>query len=163
MTDLPPAVSWTGTAIQIIDQTALPTQLKLLIIEEIDDLVGAIQRLAVRGAPALGAVGGLGVVLALAQAQREGWTQAATDAAIERVRQARPTAVDLARGVDRVRNRLAEGPAAALEEALSILAEDEAANRLIGVQGADWILAHVSRRPLRVLTHCNTGSLATVA
>jgi methylthioribose-1-phosphate isomerase len=83
MTDLPRAVSWTGTAIQIIDQTALPAQLKLLIIEEIDDLVGAIQRLAVRGAPALGAIGGLGVVLALAQAQREGWTQAATDAAID--------------------------------------------------------------------------------
>ena len=69
MTDPPRAITWTGTAIQIIDQTVLPTQLKVLIINKIDDLVSAIARLAVRGAPALGAVGGLGVVLALAQAQ----------------------------------------------------------------------------------------------
>jgi methylthioribose-1-phosphate isomerase len=163
MTEPPRAISWTGTAIQIIDQTALPTQLRVLVIDQIDDLVSAIQRLAVRGAPALGAIGGLGVVLALAQAQREGWTQATTHAAIDRIRQARPTAVNLARGVDRVRDRLADGPAAALGEALSILAENEAANRSIGAQGADWILTHVSRRPLRVLTHCNTGSLATAA
>ncbi|MCA1836241.1 MAG: S-methyl-5-thioribose-1-phosphate isomerase [Actinobacteria bacterium] len=163
MTDPPRAITWTGSAIQIIDQTALPSQLTVLTIDKIDDLISAIQRLAVRGAPALGAVGGLGVVLALAQAQREGWSQDSTFAAIERLRQARPTAVNLARGVDRVRARLAEGPAAVLKEALSILAEDEAANRLIGVQGADWILAHVSQRPLRVLTHCNTGSLATAA
>jgi methylthioribose-1-phosphate isomerase len=163
MTNPPRAVSWTGTAIQIIDQTALPTQLKVLIIDEIDELISAIQRLAVRGAPALGAIGGLGVVLALTQAQREGWTQAATHAAIQRLRQARPTAVNLARGVDRVRNRLAQGLDAVLSEALRILTEDETANRLIGAQGADWVLAHVSRRPLRVLTHCNTGSLATVA
>src|SRR5947199_9913928 len=88
MTDPPRAITWTGTAIQIIDQTVLPTQLKVLIINKIDDLVSAIARLAVRGAPALGAVGGLGVVLALAQAQREGWSQAATLAAIERLRQA---------------------------------------------------------------------------
>jgi methylthioribose-1-phosphate isomerase len=163
MADMPSAISWTGDAIQIIDQTALPTQLRLLVIDNVDDLVGAIQCLAVRGAPLLGAVGGLGVVLAFAQAQREAWGQTTIHTAIERLRPARPTAVNLARGVDRVSARLAEGFDAAVNEALNILAEDEAANRLIGAHGADWILAHTSRRPLRVLTHCNTGMLATAA
>lgn len=103
------------------------------------------------------------MVIALAQAQREQWSEASTHAAIERIRQARPTAVTLARSVDRVRARLAEGPTAVLREALSILTEDETTNRCLGAHGAGWILAHISRRPLRVLTHCNTGSLATVA
>jgi methylthioribose-1-phosphate isomerase len=61
--DPPPTISWTGDAIQIIDQTALPAQLRHLIIDNIDDLIDAIQRLAIRGAPALGAISGLGVIL----------------------------------------------------------------------------------------------------
>lgn len=55
MAGVPSAISWTGEAIQIIDQTALPAQLRLLVIDNVDDLVDAVQRLAVRGAPLLGA------------------------------------------------------------------------------------------------------------
>ncbi|NUU21957.1 MAG: S-methyl-5-thioribose-1-phosphate isomerase, partial [Streptomycetaceae bacterium] len=85
----------------------------------------------------------------------------ALDAAIRRIRDARPTAVNLAGGVDRVLPLRAAGVAAVVAEAEAVVREDVAANKAMGALGADWILARVERRPLRVLTHCNTGSLAT--
>src|SRR5262249_51382067 len=74
---------------------------------------------------------------------------------------ARPTAVNLAWGVDRVLPQAAHGVDAALTEADRIQTEDLAANHAMAAHGADWILARVARRPLRVLTHCNAGALAT--
>jgi methylthioribose-1-phosphate isomerase len=65
--------------------------------------------------------------------------------------------------VDRVRPFVSEGVAAVLAEANRIAEEDEAANRELSRKGADWILANTDQRPLRILTHCNTGSLATTA
>jgi len=155
------AVSWTGDALRLIDQTLLPHRLEHLEIREVDALVDAIVRLAVRGAPALGVAGAYGVALAMLQAEREGWDRARLEAALERIRTARPTAVNLAGGVDRVRPLVDAGLAAVLEEAGRVLEEDVAANRAIGVHGAQWICARVPRRPLRILTHCNTGALAT--
>ena len=157
------AIAWTGTAVQLIDQTVLPGRLEMIDVTEVDVLVDAIARLAVRGAPALGAAGALGVVVALDQAAREGWDDATTQAAIRRIRDARPTAVNLAWGVDAVMPALAQGRDAVLEVALRIVAEDEAANRELSRHGADWILAQTGDRPVRVITHCNTGMLATTA
>ncbi len=97
------------------------------------------------------------------QGQREGWDGAELDQAIDRVRNARPTAVNLAWGVDRVRPFVSEGVESVVAEADRIAAEDEAANRELSRKGADWILANTTQRPLRILTHCNTGSLATTA
>ncbi|HEX2314038.1 MAG TPA: S-methyl-5-thioribose-1-phosphate isomerase [Thermomonospora sp.] len=145
----------------MIDQTVLPGRLAHLEIRDVDVLVDAIRRLVVRGAPALGVAGAYGVVVAMRQAEREGWDREALEAAVERIRTARPTAVNLAAGVDRVRPFMEDGVTRVAAEAERVLREDVAANRALGAHGADWILARVSRRPLRVLTHCNTGSLAT--
>jgi methylthioribose-1-phosphate isomerase len=150
-------------AVRLLDQTRLPGDEVYTDAADVDTLVSAIRRLAVRGAPALGAVGALGVVVALAQCAREGWDDARLRTELGRLRAARPTAVNLAWAVDRVLPLVAEGREAVLAEARRVLAEDEAANRRLSQLGADWLLARCPSRPLRLLTHCNTGTLATTA
>ncbi|MBM7168214.1 S-methyl-5-thioribose-1-phosphate isomerase [Streptomyces sp. G44] len=164
------AVTWTAAtgdgapAVSLIDQTALPHTLERLDVTTVDALIDAIVRLVVRGAPAIGAAGGYGVALAMAQGEREGWDRARLDAEIARVRAARPTAVNLMVCVDRVAAHVDEGVAAVLAEADAVVREDLDANHAMGAHGADWLLKRVAPegdRPLRVLTHCNTGALAT--
>ncbi|MEJ3651875.1 S-methyl-5-thioribose-1-phosphate isomerase [Actinomycetes bacterium KLBMP 9759] len=160
------AVTWLDgavPAVRLLDQTRLPAEEVYLDATTVDALVDAVRTLAVRGAPALGAVGALGVAVALAQGEREGWDDERTLREIARLRSARPTAVNLAWGVDRVLPHREAGHAAVLAEARAVLVEDEAANRTLSAHGADWLLAHTTRRPLRLLTHCNTGFLATTA
>ena len=122
-------------------------------------LVDAILRLVVRGAPAIGAAGGVRRrARRWSQGEREGWRPRTVRAAVARIREARPTAVNLMVCVDRVMPRFDEGLAAVLEEAAAVQREDLAANRAMGAYGADWLLnASASDRPLRILTHCNTG------
>jgi methylthioribose-1-phosphate isomerase len=125
-----------------------------VVCADVDQLVDAIVTLAVRGAPALGAAGAYGVALAahnLGQKRR-------VRAAAKRIARARPTAVNLARGVGRALEAYeAGGAGAALEEARSLAADDVQRNRLIGAHGAALLPVGA-----RVLTHCNTGALATV-
>ncbi|WP_156296314.1 S-methyl-5-thioribose-1-phosphate isomerase [Mycobacterium paragordonae] len=149
-------IDWDGDAVTIIDQTALPAEYRILRLGSVDDLIDAIRRLAVRGAPALGAAGALGVVLA---------SRAGGDvrSAAERVANARPTAVNLSWGVGRALSKLDEGTEAVLAEALSILDEDERLNRSASGHAAEIVLTLTDRRPLRLLSHCNAGHLATVA
>lgn len=157
------AVEWgadDGTLV-LLDQTLLPARAQQVRCATVDQVVDSIVRLVVRGAPALGAVGGYGVAVAMREGEREEWTKDRLQAEVDRIRDARPTAVNLAWGVDRVRPRMADGVDAVLAEADAIMREDEAANRELSRRGADWILARTERRPVRVLTHCNTGSLAT--
>ncbi|MEU3624471.1 S-methyl-5-thioribose-1-phosphate isomerase [Amycolatopsis coloradensis] len=149
-------IDWTGDAVTIIDQTALPAEYRVLELRTVGELVDAIQRLAVRGAPALGAAGALGVVLAT---RAEGDVEAEA----ERVAQARPTAVNLSWGVSRALARLPEGPEAVLAEALEILDEDERINHEASRLAATVVRENCARRPLRLLSHCNAGHLATVA
>ena len=66
-------IDWRDGRVVIVDQTRLPAALRTLELKSVDELVDAIARLAVRGAPALGAAGALGVVLAVDQAERESW------------------------------------------------------------------------------------------
>ena len=145
-------IDWADGAVRLIDQTALPAEERWLEITDPDELVDAIRRLAVRGAPALGAAGALGVALA---AQRGNDVPGVAG----RLRTARPTAVNLGRGVDRALARWADGPDAVLAEARAILDEEAKACRAIGERGADLLQRD---RPLRLLTHCNTGWLAAV-
>ena len=156
-------IDWDGDAVVIIDQVALPHEVRTLRIEKVDDLVDAIVRLAVRGAPALGGAGALGAVLAMDQGAREGWDDAAVTAAIDRVRNARPTAVNLAWGVDRVAGLRHQGRDAMLVYARAVLDEDASGNRAVGARGAD-LLAELcgTDTPIRVHTHCNAGALACV-
>ena len=150
-------------AVRLLDQTLLPGTTTYREILTTDELVVAIAELAVRGAPALGVAGALGVVLAMDEGAREGWDDAQVQAAVDRVRHARPTAVNLAWGVDQVRSLMDAGRDAVLVAARRVATEDEAANRELSRLGADWLLARIDRPRLRVLTHCNTGSLATSA
>ena len=157
-------------AIGVIDQTLLPERLETIEVELVDELCEAIISLRVRGAPALGAAGAYGVALAAARS-------AATDPAAllreiekaaEVIRAARPTAVNLSWGVDRVLRALdkiresatsdADGiRAAALAEAELIAEEDLAINRALGDVGASLL-----EDGDVVLTHCNAGRLACV-
>lgn len=156
------AVHWTGNSLALIDQTLLPQRTETMDVRDVDTLVDAIQRLVVRGAPAIGAAGAYGVALALLQGEREGWSADQVRAAVARVREARPTAVNLMVCVDRVMTRFDEGLDAVLDEAAAVQREDIEANRAMGAYGADWLLERVGvERPLRILTHCNTGALAT--
>ncbi|MDX2763530.1 S-methyl-5-thioribose-1-phosphate isomerase [Streptomyces europaeiscabiei] len=156
------AVDWTGNSLALIDQTVLPHRTETVEIRDVDALVSAIQRLVVRGAPAIGAAGAYGVALALLEGEREGRPAEEVRAAVARVREARPTAVNLMVCVDRVMTRFDEGLEAVLEEAAAVQREDVDANRAMGAHGADWLLKRVGvDRPLRILTHCNTGALAT--
>jgi methylthioribose-1-phosphate isomerase len=147
---LPPTVSWQGAAdgaLVIIDQTLLPGELKLLELRTLDQVIDAIRRLAVRGAPAIGVAGAYGCVIAL----REGLGEAG----LERIANSRPTAVNLRWAVERVK-AAGGGAAGALEEARRIHAQDEDTCRRIGEHGAELI-----RNNMTVLTHCNAGALAT--
>src|SRR6187200_996960 len=150
-------------AVRLLDQTLLPGTTTYRQIVSTDELVVAIAELAVRGAPALGVAGALGVVLAMDEGARKDWGDAQVQAAVDRVRHARPTAVNLAWGVDQVRPLMGAGRDAVLVAARRVATEDEAANRELSRLGADWLLARIDRPRLRVLTHCNTGSLATSA
>ena len=123
----------------------------------------AISTLAVRGAPALGAVGGLGVAIAMYQAQRECWDDSRLDHEVARIRDARPTAVNLAWGVEQVRPGMADGVEEVLRRAQDLIRDDTAANRALSAIGADWILRRTGSERVRVVTHCNTGALATSA
>lgn len=152
-------IDWDGDAVTIIDQTALPAEYRILRLRTVDDLIDAIRRLAVRGAPALGAAGALGVVLAA----REGGDLRALKERADRVAKARPTAVNLSWGVARALEKIDDGPEALLAEALSILDEDERLNRAASGHAAEIVLALCDRRPLRLLSHCNAGHLATVS
>ena len=155
------AISWVNNGLTLIDQTKLPHEEIILKINTVDQLVEAIQKLSVRGAPALGAAGAWGVVVAMRQAQNENWSQEKLSKEILRIRDARPTAVNLAWGVDKVSPFISQGIEKVLEQANQIAKEDEDGNRKMGKFGSDWIESKVKNRPIRALTHCNTGSLAT--
>jgi methylthioribose-1-phosphate isomerase len=145
--------------IRLVDQSRLPGELVELDVRTVDALVEAISRLAVRGAPALGVAGALGVALALCTLPAD-----QVEHAIARLRAARPTAVNLALGVDRAAaaGRLGGAPAA-LGAALALRDEDIASCRAMAGRGAD-LLARLlpGKAALSVLTLCNSGALAAV-
>ena len=145
------AVVWNDGVLRLLDQRRLPFVETWLDCRSADEVAAAIRDLAVRGAPAIGIAAAWGVALAARQG-------AALDGAIATLRAARPTAVNLMWALDRMRARIAAGAdTAALErEAQAIQTEDLSANRRMGELGAALIAPGSS-----VLTHCNTGSLAT--
>jgi methylthioribose-1-phosphate isomerase len=151
-------VDWAGDAIELIDQTRLPAEVVRLRVSDVPSLVDAIERLAVRGAPALGVAGALGVALAY---RTHGPTEAFTEA-VQSLRVARPTAVNLSRMVDRVAVRAQDGFEAMLAEAIAIRDEEVAASAEMGRRGAELVLELAGDRPVRAMTICNTGGLATV-
>jgi methylthioribose-1-phosphate isomerase len=127
-------------------------------LHTVAEVVDAIQRLAVRGAMAIGVAGALGIALAAWRAREAGDDVDRTvDAAAAALVAARPTAVNLAWGVSQAVAARAGGPDGILAAALRVVAEDIAANHAIGARGATLLAG-----ARRVLTHCNAGGLAAV-
>ncbi|MGK8555848.1 S-methyl-5-thioribose-1-phosphate isomerase [Nocardia gipuzkoensis] len=155
---------WDDGALVTIDQRGLPREVRELRLSTVDQIIDAISTLAIRGAPAIGIAGAFGVVIATAVHTVEGVVdEAAVQAEADRIAAARPTAVNLAWAVRRVRAKVAEGADAVLAETLDMLAEDGRVNRAAAGNAADLVQGLCPDRPLRVLTHCNTGRLATSA
>jgi methylthioribose-1-phosphate isomerase len=140
---IPPTIEWRDGHVRLIDQRRLPGTLEFLDCRTVHELCDAISTLAVRGAPALGVAGAMGMALAAVTGEDAA-------AAAARIRATRPTAVNLAWGV--ARGLAAEDPVA---EAVRVAEDDVARNRRLGAFGAELV-----PQDGRVLTHCNAGALA---
>ena len=148
--------------VELIDQRRLPDELVTLRITDVEELAGAIREMAIRGAPSIGVAAAYGVVLGMREPPDDRWT------AFRRIKtllgETRPTAVNLSWALERMQvafDRNADGDEASLREALvreaqRLHEEEVAANRRIGRLGARLVPVGGT-----VLTHCNTGALAT--
>ncbi|MFM8578697.1 MAG: hypothetical protein ACKOCN_07845 [Planctomycetaceae bacterium] len=158
---------WRSGRLELLDQTLLPRCEEWVTCDRVETVIEAIRSLRVRGAPAIGIAGAYGLVVAAREAIEAGHDGRA---ALEHVRRrsgpladARPTAVNLRWAVERCLARLELTPAYSavdlaeklLEEASAIHEEDRRLCASIGRHGADVLPEG------NVLTHCNTGSLAT--
>jgi methylthioribose-1-phosphate isomerase len=153
-------IDWRDGHITAIDQTVLPHQLSILHLTTVDQLVDAIVRLAVRGAPVLGVAGALGVALAARLAERDGWDAARLDVEVKRIAGARPTAVNLSREALAVAAVLPAGAEAAEAAALAVRDTAIEVSRRLSERGAALLARECGPRPLKVHTHCNAGALA---
>ena len=134
------ALRWRGDRLELLDQRFLPDQTLYVTCRTAADVATAIRDMVVRGAPAIGCAAAFGVVLS--RGSSEGYAALA---------KSRPTAVNLFWALERMKR------AENLEtEAMTIFEEDLAANRTLGRLGAELL-----PRGARVMTHCNTGALAT--
>ncbi len=153
-----------GAAVDVLDQARLPHEIAWLRLGSLADVVRAIRDMHVRGAPLIGAAAAYGVALALRA------SPAALDDACTALATTRPTAVNLAWALAVMRARLAgvalaDRAAVAYAAAAQICDEDVVRSEAIGEHGLAPIRAAAARagdRPVRILTHCNAGWLATV-
>lgn len=164
--DLLLTVEWKDDSIVMIDQTKLPNKLVYVKCTDYVQVADAIKKLVVRGAPAIGVTAALGLALAAKQSQAASLEGLRTDldTAFNVLRSTRPTAVNLFWALERVMAKakraktVDEAKKAVLDEALRMWQEDVQANRQMGANGAQLF-----QDGDVVLTHCNAGSLATVA
>ena len=155
-----------GRTVAIIDQTKLPHDFEVTTLSTLEDAARAIETMQVRGAPLIGATAAYGMCLAL----RQDASDEALEAACERLRRTRPTAINLLWALEEmmaaVRNRpRAERLEAAYARAVEICEADVETNRRIGEHGVELIeniAASKARVPVNILTHCNAGWIATV-
>ena len=164
-----PTIEWDGGVngrIRLIDQTLLPNELKYVYCEDTKSIWHAIKTLMVRGAPAIGIAGAMGVVLGIKEIQAKD-----ADAFLKELKRvtnylgsSRPTAVNLFWGLARMERVAQENRGKSvkdikeilLQEAIRIQNEDKVICRQIGENGAEFIKDNNG-----VLTHCNAGGLAT--
>jgi methylthioribose-1-phosphate isomerase len=149
--------------IRYVEQTLLPNEYTIADCTTVDRLAVAIQRLEIRGAPALGVAGAFGVALAARSCTHESFAKFIAEVRKNAgmLKNTRPTAINLAWGIDRVMAKVsakktaATARAVALAEAELIAAEDTACCHAIGDYGASLLPGTCT-----VLTHCNAGALA---
>ncbi len=156
------AIEWLEDGLRLLDQRVLPRNEASILIRDVAGVADAIREMVVRGAPAIGITAAYGVVLAARSRYAESpehWKEL-LEGDLQLLFAARPTAINLAWALDRMRSRArgVEGdPGQVLAaEACAIHEEDIRVNRHMGALGADELGSGVS-----ILTHCNTGSLAT--
>ncbi|OLL71799.1 Methylthioribose-1-phosphate isomerase [Pseudonocardia sp. Ae168_Ps1] len=153
-----------GPAVVLLDQRALPHHTTHLHLTTVDGVIDAVRSLAVRGAPSLGLAGAFGVALAAhVHGTATPVAVAAVRAAAERIATARPTAVPLSLGVRRALGALDGGATAVLAEARAAAGDNARTNAAAAGRAADLLQERCPDRPLRALTVCNTGPLATGA
>ena len=150
-------IEWRGDHVVLVDQTKLPHTVEWLEVRDVDTMIDAIRRLAVRGAPAIGVAGGFAVALAALEGRGD---EHVREAAV-RIAAARPTAVNLSWAVRRVLASLPEGTDAVVAAAVELCEEDVRTNRALAVRGAE-LLEELLGGPARLHTHCNAGGLACV-
>jgi len=160
------ALTWTGTSLRYIDQTKLPLEESVIETTDYRDVVQAIKRLAIRGAPAIGVAGAFAAALAAREFARLSsvYFTAELRKVVDDIRTARPTAVNLRWALDRmclVLSSSSNEPPELIAErmvqrAQEILHDDEERCRAIGENGAPLL-----KDGWDILTHCNTGALAT--
>ena len=158
------AIVWAGGKLRLLDQTKLPMETAVFEADRYQDVIRAVKEMRVRGAPALGVVAAYGVAMAardIPGGDRDRFLDRLKDACRE-IESARPTAVNMAWAVRRMLD-LAEAeqdvdavPGRLLAEARAMQEEDEEINRRIGRFGSEIVPDAGA-----VLTHCNTGALAT--
>lgn len=155
------------SSVEIVDQRWLPSEFRIATLNRCDQFATAIREMWVRGAPLIGATAAYGVAIEMLSDS----SNQALDRAWQILNETRPTAINLRWALDRCRNHLAPlktdaRPKAALQLAHKMAEEDVETNRMLGVHGLDLIkeiAAHKKQsEPVRVLTHCNAGWLATV-
>jgi methylthioribose-1-phosphate isomerase len=155
-----------GEGALILDQTCLPHRIETVLLRDLEDAARAIKDMLVRGAPLIGVTAAYGVALAM----RADASDAGLAHATEVLRKTRPTAVNLAWALERINAVLGQMPEdlrrdAAFAFAKHLAEKDVACNSAIGDHGLALLRDLAQKRggaPLRILTHCNAGWLATV-
>ena len=157
--------------VRVIDQRKLPRHMEILTLDTVDAVIESIVEMVVRGAPLIGVTGAYGIFVALKNAGPDILKDAAIQGEARRIKNARPTAVNLVWAVDRMMAHvlaISDGAGrieAARREAARIADEEAENSRAIGRWGLD-LIAPVARQksgePVRILTHCNAGSLACI-
>jgi len=157
------AVIWQDNSLKLLDQRRLPSQEIYLELTDVKSVAQAIRDMVVRGAPAIGITAAYGVVIAARHRinQNSGNWQTTIEADITALAESRPTAVNLFWALKRMREAISNVSATEpVQELLKVARQiheyDLAANQRMGETGAALIEANSG-----VLTHCNTGSLAT--
>ena len=162
------AIIWQDDLLLLLDQRILPEQEVYLEYRDAAEVADAIREMVVRGAPAIGITAAYGVVLAARDCfKRAGdqWQQA-IEAPIQQLADSRPTAVNLFWALDKMKALITRLDAAAdpepalLKMAVEIHDSDIAANKTMGEFGAE-LIADTQDSGRSVMTHCNTGALAT--
>src|SRR5208337_4656495 len=160
-------VEWVGGRVRMIDQTRLPYKFAYVSLRDYSQVAKAIKEMTVRGAPAIGVAAAMGLALAANASRTKNKEHFMKDleTAAEALRKSRPTAWNLFWAIDRVLRKArqaAGGPneiaSLIVAEAQKMAEEDIQANRKIGEYGARLI-----NDGDQILTHCNTGTLATVS
>lgn len=160
-------VEWVNGRVRMIDQTRLPYKFSYVSFKDHRQVAKAIKEMTVRGAPAIGVAAAMGLALAAnaSQTKDKARFMQELEAAANILRGSRPTAWNLFWAIDRILEKArtstggpAEIAAQVVSEAQRMAEEDIEANRKIGENGSDLIADGD-----QVLTHCNTGTLATVS